>query len=262
MKRSDCRFPITFWTRSIHPPPAELSRSVGRNRAEPHLYPRLSDAWSRWPTMGVMTLYDDDEEDWYDDPFVNASMSFEQNIRGKTRLLRNFNAVKFVALGGSGDWACNVGGRVFYSRPPSFRRAMRQSQDRGREVLVSFMTSAEDSLIHVSSQNVAFSCVTREWVIILDDGSIESCLSADVASAVREHMKVRHSLVRMPPPQILQQLETEDWRSVRSRLHLLRFSLDLNAPLQLHACFLMDGSTLTSLARKLNTSTRFSCQIH
>lgn len=83
-----------------------------------------------------MTLYDDSEEESYDDPFVNASMSFEQNIRGQTRLLRNFKVVKFVALGGFGDWAYNVNGKVFYSGPLSFRRAMRQAQDRGRQGLV------------------------------------------------------------------------------------------------------------------------------
>lgn len=87
---------------------------------------------------GVMTLYDDDEEEWYDDPFVDASMSFEQNIHGQTRLLRNFNVVKFVALGGFGDWAYSVNGKVFYSGTPSFRRAMRQAQDRGRQVLVRY----------------------------------------------------------------------------------------------------------------------------
>lgn len=122
---------------STHLHPSELSRNLWAEIGQDHncILDRLTLGrdGQHW---GVMTLHDDDEEERYEEPFMNASTSFEQNIRGQTRLLRNFNAVKFVALGGSGDWAYNVDGKVFYSGPPAFRRAMRQAQDRGRQVLV------------------------------------------------------------------------------------------------------------------------------
>lgn len=83
---------------------------------------------------GVVTLYED--EDWYDQPFTWSTISFQEHLRGKTRHLRNFDAVKFVALGTSGDWAFNVDGKVLYSGPASFKKAMKEAKDQGNEVLV------------------------------------------------------------------------------------------------------------------------------
>lgn len=70
-------------------------------------------------------------------PFADTYATFSSHFYGNTKRVLSYDKVKFVALGQLGDWAFNVDGKVYYSGPESFKKAMRRAKSAGREVVAS-----------------------------------------------------------------------------------------------------------------------------
>lgn len=69
--------------------------------------------------------------------FSKADVAFKAEFFNQTKMLSNYDSVEFVALGFSGSWAFNVGGRTYYDGPASFKAVMVEAANNGVEVLVS-----------------------------------------------------------------------------------------------------------------------------
>lgn len=96
---------------------------------------------------GVMTLCKNDDEYW-DRPFADTTALFRDHFRAQKKPGSGYDSVKFVALSDLGDWAFNIDGRVMSSGPRSFREAMKDAKDHGKEVwarlLIPYMSSKAD----------------------------------------------------------------------------------------------------------------------
>lgn len=140
-----------------------------------------------------MTICEDNDE-LFDRPFADTTTSFREHYLGQMKRCSDYDLVKFVALGDGGDWAFNIDGRVRYSGPRSFRKAMKEAGEQGKEVRVRVPLFSVEFTTDYSEQGVAFSRVDRGWLIILDDGSVVHHLTSEVTNAINEYMRPLRSL--------------------------------------------------------------------
>lgn len=116
---------------------------------------------------------------------------------------------------------------------------------------------------------MAFSRVDRNWLIVLDDGTINYRLSSAVAEIVNKHMQAQHALNRRvgasapstSSSSLLRLLDVNDADHIASKQRLPSSNNLHRSFEQSPACLIAAGSILTKAIKKSNAFTLLTFQI-